>query len=105
MALYLVTLALTIGIELAIVAVARRIVPKLRESPILMSCVCINSVTHPLATLSHFGLSLPLLPVELAVIAVESIGYRSVGGIAVKRSMGLALATNLASMIVGVLAF
>jgi hypothetical protein len=103
--LYLITLVLTIGIELAIVAVARQFVPKLRATPALSTCVCINLLTHPLATLAHLGLSLPFLPVELAVIVAESVGYRYVGGIPVKWSVLLALLTNIASMITGLLAF
>ena len=105
MTLYLVTLALTIGIELAIVGVARQFAPKLRETPTLSTCVCINLLTHPLATLAHLGLSLPFLPIELAVIFAESIGYRYVGGIPAKWSISLALLTNIASMTVGFLTF
>lgn len=105
MTLYLVTLVLTIGIELAIVAVVRQFAPKLRESPTRSTCVCINLLTHPLATLAHLVLSLPFLPVEMAVIFAEFIGYRYVGGIPVKWSISLALLTNTASMIVGFLTF
>ena len=105
MTFYLVTIVLTIGIELAIVAVARQFVPKLRDRPTLSTCVCINLLTHPLATLAYLGLSLPILPVELAVIVAESIGYRYVGGIPAKWSISLALLTNVASMIVGFLTF
>ena len=105
MTLYLVTLVLTLGIELAIVAVARQFAPKLREIPTLSTCVSINLLTHPLATLAHLGLSVPFLPVELAVIFAESIGYRCVGEIAGKWSISLALMTNVASLIVGFLTF
>ena len=102
--LYLLALALTIGIELAIVAVVRQFVPKLREKPTLSTCVCINLLTHPLATLAYLGISLPILTVELAVMIAESIGYRYVGGIPLKSSVSLALLTNVASMIAGFLA-
>ncbi len=105
MTLYFVTLVLTIGSELAIVAVARQFVPKLRERPTLSTCICINLLTHPLATLASLGLSFPILPVELAVIVAESIGYRYVARIPVTWSISLALLTNVASMIVGFLAF
>ena len=103
--LYLVTLALTIGIELAIVGVARQFTPKLRETPALSTCVCINLLTHPLATLAHLGLSLPILWIELAVIFAESIGYRYVGRIPATWSISLALLTNIASVTVGLLTF
>lgn len=101
--MYLLALALTIGIELAIVAVVRQIVPKLRENPLLSTCVCINLLTHPLATFVYLGTSLSIFPVELAVIVAESIGYRFVGGIPAKSSISLALLTNVASMSAGFL--
>jgi hypothetical protein len=96
---------LTIGIELAIVAVARRFSSRLRETPTLATCLCLNLLTHPLASLACLGLAFPLLPVELAVIFAEAIGYRYVGGIPAKWSISLALLTNIASMIVGFLTF
>lgn len=104
MTFYLLALVLTIGMELAIVAVVRRFVPILREKPSLSTCVCINLVTHPLATLACLGISLPIFTVELAVIIAESIGYRYVGGIPAKWSISLALLSNVASMLAGVLA-
>ncbi len=103
--LYLVTLALTIGIELTIVAVTRQFAPRLRETPTLSTCICINLLTHPLASLAYLGLSFPFLPVELTVILAESIGYRYVGGIPAKWSISLALVTNIGSMIVGFVTF
>ncbi len=102
---YLVTLAPTIGIELAIVGVVRQFAPKLRETPTLSTCVCINLLTHPLAILAHLGLSLPILSIELAVIFAESIGYRYVGGIPAKWSISISLLTNIASMTIGFLIF
>ncbi len=71
---YLLALTLSIGIELAIVAVVLQFVPKLRENPLLATCVCINLLTHPLATFVYLGTSLSIFPVELAVIVAESIG-------------------------------
>ncbi len=103
MTLYLLALVLTIGIELAIVAVVRQCVPKLRAKPTLSTCVCINLLTHPLAALASLGVSAPILFAELAVIVAESLGYRYVGGIPAKWSIALALLTNVASMIAGFL--
>ena len=102
---YLTTLSLTIAIELMIVAVVRRFVPALRERSTLSTCLCINLVTHPLASLACLGLGLPILGIELAVIVAESIGYRTVAGISARWSIVLAVVANLASMLFGFVGF
>lgn len=105
MFVYLVTLVLTIGIELAIVAAIRLFVPQLRKTPSLSTCLCLNLLTHPLASTVYLLYSFPFLIVELAVVVAELIGYRYVGGIPVKWSFTLALLSNVASLLVGCVAF
>lgn len=98
---YFVTLALTIAIEFTLVVLARRWVPTLRATPVLSTCICLNLLTHPLASLACLGFSLPLFPVEMAVIIAEAVGYRMVGGVPAKSSIPLAIVANVASLIVG----
>lgn len=100
---YLLALAATIVIELLIVVLFRSFVAALRDRPVRSTCVCLNLLTHPLAALVCFFLSLAVLPVEVVVVVTESLGYRFIARIPVKWSVTLALVTNLVSMIVGFL--
>ena len=101
---YLVTLLLTIGIELAIVLFVRQFSSALKDQPILIACLCMNLLTHPLATLAYFALSLPFLPVEILVVVAEAVAYRYVGRIPWHWSIALAVLANGASMSVGLVA-
>ncbi len=102
MKIYAFALAATIGIELALVAVLRCFVPQLREHPTLITCACLNLITHPVASFFHLQLSFRLDFVELSVILVEAIGYRIVADVPLKWSVALAVVTNVVSMLHGV---
>ena len=110
MILYLQTLLLTIGVELSIVALLCRFKPNLKTDALLPTCVCINLLTHPFASLSHHWLEVPFIVVELAVLALEAVLYwlvlyRVVVRMSWRPSITLACASNLISMTVGLAFF
>ena len=105
MKLYLITFLLTIGNELGVVAVIRRLVPSLRETPVLSACLCINLLTHPLASVMFVGKFAPFGVVESAVILAEASGYRCVSRAPWRWSIVLAGSANGLSMTAGLLVF
>lgn len=98
--LYLPLLALTIAIELAVVA---PLAPRPRRDA-LRACVALNVCTHPFASLllvatggASFGAS------ELAVALLEGLGYTRLAGVSPRRAFVIALAANVLSLLGGVL--
>lgn len=100
---YYLTLLLTIAIELAVVVLLRRCFRPLRDTPIVSACVCVNLLTHPIASMAYFMLTLPFLPVEGFVILAEAVAYRSIARLSWAWSAAIALSTNLASMSIGLI--
>ncbi len=89
---YLPLLAVTMVVEAAIAwwwAPAR-----LRRRCVAVS-VCLNLLTHPLATLALLELAVPHLLLEAIVMGVEYVGYREVAGLRVRHALGLAVIANL----------
>lgn len=88
---YWITLALTIGVELA---VALSLTKRDDRKVVAAACLLVNFLTHPLATFVAQKSAFPLEVIELAVIAVECLGYRWALGGSWKRAAWLAIACN-----------
>lgn len=101
--MYFVTLVGTLGIELALVSLIRLFASSLREKPTVKTCLCINLVSHPLATLFAIWMPEFFLFNELGVVVLEVLGYRYVSGISIRWSITLAVLTNLFSMVAGLI--
>ena len=103
MTVYLGTLLLTIAIELATVFAMGIWRKSWRGSlPALTGC-SLNLVTHPLATIAHFALGIPLVPIELAVILAEAFGYWRITRRSLGESIMMSLIANVLSMTIGFL--
>ena len=96
--LYLPWLALTLAIEVAVVA---QVAPGREPRRV---CAALNLCTHPFATLllvasrgASFGLC------ELAVALFEGLGYARLLGMPLRRAVPLSLAANVVSTIAGFL--
>jgi hypothetical protein len=94
-------LAATILVEAALVAALARRAERRR---LLAVAAALNLLTHPLATLLRWHLSLGVLPLEFAVVAAEALGWHAVAGLRPARALTFALAANLASAGLGALA-
>ena len=101
MDMYFVTLTGTLGMELAIVSLIRLFASSLRAKPTVKTCLCINLVSHPLATLFVIWMPELFFVTELGVLVLEVLGYRYVGGISIRWSITLAVLTNFFSMVAG----
>ena len=100
---YLGTLLLTIAIELATVLAVGIWRKSWRGSLPALTCCSLNLVTHPLATIAHFALGIPLVPIELAVILAEAFGYWRITHRSLRESIMISLIANLLSMTIGFL--
>lgn len=105
MMIYLATLGITIAVELAIVAGASRRLGSLRGKPMVATCVCVNMLTHPLATMARVTFGVALLPIEASVYVAESIGYRKIAQVRWATSIGLSCTANSVSMLLGLIFF
>ena len=94
--LYLVALVLTIVIETGLACFMRR--DRIRR--LLVDVPLMNLVTHPLL---HVGLDLgmPLVAGELLVMAAEAVVYRKVTRLSLAWSIGMAVACNLVTWLLG----
>ena len=95
--LYLLALALTLAVELPLVALAGG-PPRGR---LVRDALLLNLFTHPLAVLAHRHLAEPgdpwgtaFLAIECLVVLAETGGYRWVSGVSWTRAAGLALLAN-----------
>jgi len=92
---YLVALALTLLVEaLVVAAIARRE----QRSRLVVTSVFINLFTHPLANHFFDGSRRSFLLIETAVVVVESLLFVLVAGCGPMRAVALALAANVASL-------
>jgi len=96
---YLTLLVATLLVE---APVAAALAGRGRRRVALLASLALNLVTHPLA----FGLTWLLpsgwVPIELAVVAAEALGYRALVRAGWARVVLLSVAANLVSALVGV---
>lgn len=97
---YLPALLLTVAVEAPLAAA---LAPRGRRAHLLATALCLNLVTHPLATLAVCELTGGFLLVELAVVAAEAVGYRAVGRLTPLRAAALALVANAVTALCAVL--
>ena len=104
--LFVVALALTLGVELPIVSRGyRRVAPAWRR---LGAALAVNLATHGLLFLWTASESLPggwlprVVLGELAVVLAEAIAYRLLLGGSAGRAAGVSALANAASMLAGV---
>jgi hypothetical protein len=98
---YAPLLAATLLLEAALVAALARRDERRR---LLAVAAGLNLLTHPLATLLRWQLSLGVLPLEGAVVAAEALGWHTVAGLRPARALVFAAATNFVSVGLGALA-
>ncbi|MCR9245032.1 MAG: hypothetical protein NXI31_08360 [bacterium] len=96
---YLPLLLLTIVLELVIVALLVR-GPQRRT--VLLGCVGLNLVTHPLATIACWNSGYHALALEPVVVLAEWLGYRALLGLGTGRALACSLLANLVTTIAGV---
>ncbi len=90
---WLLALALTVLIETAIaLALGRR-----HRRRLLLDAPLLNLLTQPLATAAYLHLDVSLLPLEIAVLLVEAVGYRIVTGLTWSRAFGTSFLCNAAT--------
>lgn len=99
---YLPLLALTLALELAIVAAATR---GPERAMALRVCAALNLLTHPLATLLAWRWHVDVVLLELAVLGIEWLGYRDLLHCSLLRALRLALSANIASWLAGIAAW
>jgi len=80
----------TILIEAVVVAVLARRSLRLHA---LGAVLCLNLVTHPLATWATLA-EMRVLPMEIAVTVVEAVGYRLLMPWSTGRALGAAVLAN-----------
>jgi len=87
---YALALLLTVLVECLLALAFARRGERLR---LLAVAFFLNLLTHPLANLAS-GQEFSFLVVEVAVIAIEAVGYRVAAGSTWRRSAGLSLVLN-----------
>lgn len=93
MALYLLSLALTVAVECLLVPLVARLGgPRPRA---VMDVVWFNLLSHPPATVLWQEASAPFLLVEAAVVTVEALLYARISGLGLRRGLILSLALNI----------
>jgi hypothetical protein len=100
---YLGILLLSIVLEFIVVIATRCWHRSLRQPPVLATCLFLNLLTHPLATIARTFFAVPILPLEMVVILVEAIGYRQIARLPRATSMCLSLLANVVSMLAGLI--
>lgn len=97
---YLLLLAATLLVE---VPLAAALAGPRRRRDTWIAAAALNLLTHPMATGLTWLLGAPWLPVELAVVVAEAVGYRALTPLGQRRSIAIALTANALSALVGVL--
>ncbi len=97
---YLPLLLATLASELPIVAIALRGPHRARA---LRVCVAANLLTHPLATLAAWHLSLDVFWIEAVVTLVEAYAYERLARATMLRSLLVAIVANALSWLGGML--
>jgi len=97
-ATYALALAVTLAVELPIVAAMARSAAR----RVVVDAALLNLVTHPLAALAFAAWGDPasilgpaFLGIEAAVVAAEAVGFRSLTGMSWPRAWAVSLAANL----------
>ena len=98
---YLLVLALTIAVE---VVVAWGLAGRGARRHVVLTCIAVNMVTHPLAMLAVLYTQAGLL-VEVPVFLAEWLGYQTVAGLGPGRALTLALCANVLTTFLGFVAF
>lgn len=96
---YLMLLAATLLVE---APVAAALAGHGRRRDAVLASLALNLVSHPLAVGVTWLLPASWLPVELAVVAAEALGYRALVRANWARVVLLSVAANLASALVGI---
>lgn len=91
-------LALTVAVE---VPLAVALAPADRRRRIALDGALLNLLTHPIAWWAVHGDHAPLLPVELAVTAVEGLGYWRVTKLGGARAAAVTCACNALTTLIG----
>lgn len=93
--LYLELLALTVGIEALVAAL---LAPATSRGRTAATALCANLATHPLAALLLIGSVAPFAVLEFLVLVAETVAYRNVADLALRRSALIAIVANGASL-------
>ena len=92
MSFYLLTLGLTLLIELPLVWLLTR---RRCGNAMLLPALLANLVSHPLATLAVSDHLLPWIVAEALVVVFEGLVYHLVGRLGLVRALLIAFVTNL----------
>lgn len=96
---YLPLLAVTLAIEVAVVAAASR--RDLRRRAI-DACLALNLLTHPMATLLSWRWSVDVLTLEALVFLFEWLGFAQLLRVGLVGALRYALLPNVLSALAGV---
>ena len=74
---YLLILATNIAIEIGVTAlIGKYCVCQTPLITVVLGCLSLNLVTHPIASIAFYELTLPILPIELFIFLMEALGYK-----------------------------
>ena len=97
---YLPYLTLTLGLESLVVL---SLSPRGQRRRAFHACLALNLLTHPLATLVILQANAPFSLLQVVIIGVEYLGYRSLVGLGAPRAICLAVLANSLSAVVEIL--
>ena len=89
--LYPLALALTLAVELAVVAA---FAGRGRRRFVLLVALLVNLFTHPLACAAYWDGIASFTTIEILVVAAETIGYRFAARLDWRRAAALAVGAN-----------
>ena len=92
--LYLAQLGATLALE---VPLAGAVAPRGLRRRTMAAAVALNLCTHAAASAAAWFLGLDWFALEVAVVVLEAIGYRTLVTLSLARALGLSVCANLLS--------
>ncbi len=89
------SLCVALGLTIVAESATAQTIPR-RFRPNGLDLILVNALTNPIANLAYregFG----FMPIEVAVVAVETTAFRAMAGVSWRASAGLAIVLNIAS--------